>query len=192
MSKNNKNSSVDNLVFERRVGLLLGCLVIISFIVLIFYPQSFNNTTSAVIRFLAAFTAGVSAYLFSGTLNLEAKIPFNETQIRATGAFAAFLAVFLLFFNGISTPNSDNSNQLIETLPNGKYFYGVASTPNEKQARYIIFQKTGPVIEGITYFNKPGDNLACLTGLLSSSSIVEGTYIDYAESMGDENAKLAF
>ena len=60
-----------------------------------------SNGTLAIIRFLAAIFAGISAYFFTGGLGLEAKIPFSKTQLKATGAFAAFIVVLLIFFYGI-------------------------------------------------------------------------------------------
>lgn len=50
---------------------------------------------------LAASFAGISGYLFADHLGLEAKTPFSKTQIRATGAFTAFIIVFLFFLYGL-------------------------------------------------------------------------------------------
>ena len=70
-----------------------------------------NSGTLAIVRFLAAAFAGISGYLFSGNLGLEAKIPWNKTQIRATGTFAAFVVVLLLFFYGVPGIEEPDVNQ---------------------------------------------------------------------------------
>ncbi|AOY81276.1 hypothetical protein BJP36_16555 [Moorena producens JHB] len=104
----------DNLVWERRIGLALACLVVIAFIVFIFYRPEVNSTTIAVIRFLAALVAALSAYLFIGNIGLEGQLPFTKLQLRAAGSFAVFIAVFFLFFypiDGLETPNNVELSQ---------------------------------------------------------------------------------
>ena len=70
-----------------------------------------NDRTLAIVRFLAATFAGISGYFFSGNLGIEAQVPLNKFQIRATGAFATFIITFFFFFVGI--PSS--SQQYLET-----------------------------------------------------------------------------
>ena len=65
-----------------------------------------DGGTLAIVRFLAATFAGISGYLFSGNLGLEASVPLNRTQIRATGAFAAFVLVLFLFFVGVPSSSA--------------------------------------------------------------------------------------
>lgn len=60
-----------------------------------------DSGSLAIIRFLAACFAGIAGYLFSGTLGIETRIPWSRTQIRATGAFAAFVLVLFMFYIGL-------------------------------------------------------------------------------------------
>jgi regulation of enolase protein 1 (concanavalin A-like superfamily) len=92
---------------ERGIALAMAVIVLITLIVLAIQPRSMNAATFAVVRFLAATFAGIAGYLFAGNIGLEANIPFNKTQIRATGAFATF--VLVLFFFGFALPGSSNS-----------------------------------------------------------------------------------
>ena len=86
---------------ERGIALAFAGVVLVTLIVLVLNPQSIQSEALAIIRFLAAIFAGIAGYLFSGNLEIEAKIPLNNTQIRAAGAFAAFIIVLLLFFYGV-------------------------------------------------------------------------------------------
>ncbi|HVT15232.1 MAG TPA: hypothetical protein VHQ90_03490 [Thermoanaerobaculia bacterium] len=93
---------------DRSLGLALTALVVIVFIIFLFYPlKETTAATLSIIRFLAALAAGFSAYLFIGSMDLSGELPLNvsKPQIRATGAFAIFTLVLLLFFLGI--PSSE-------------------------------------------------------------------------------------
>ncbi|MDJ0735785.1 MAG: COR domain-containing protein [Nostocaceae cyanobacterium] len=90
---------------ERGIALTMALAVLVTFIVLVLYPRSMNSGTLAIVRFLAATFAGIAGYLFSGNIGLEAKIPLNKTQLRATGAFAAFVLVLFIFFVGVPPSN---------------------------------------------------------------------------------------
>lgn len=94
---------------ERGIALLFAGAVLATLIFLVINPRFMDEGTLAVARFLAAAFAGISGYLYSGTLGLEAKIPWSKTYIRATGGFAAFVLVLLLFFYGL--PASQDSEQ---------------------------------------------------------------------------------
>nr|WP_322684603.1 COR domain-containing protein [Nostoc sp. DedQUE07]MDZ8130545.1 COR domain-containing protein [Nostoc sp. DedQUE07] len=94
---------------ERGIALAMALAVLIVFIVLVLYPRAMQGSTLAIIRFLAATFAGISGYLLTGSLGLEAHIPLSKTNIKATGAFAAFVLVLLLFFYGV--PASENSDK---------------------------------------------------------------------------------
>ncbi|MEA5621149.1 COR domain-containing protein [Cronbergia sp. UHCC 0137] len=94
---------------ERGISLAMALGVLTTFIVLVLNPRSMNGGTLAIVRFLAATFAGISGYSFSGGLGLEAKIPLNKTQIKATGAFAAFVLVFFIFYVGV--PPSETAPQ---------------------------------------------------------------------------------
>ena len=96
---------------ERGVGLAFAVAVLVTLLVLVLNPRTMTSGTLAIVRFLAAVFAGISGYLFSGSLGLETKIPLNKTQIRATGAFAAFILVLFLFFVGV--PTSDNPPDIL-------------------------------------------------------------------------------
>jgi internalin A len=90
---------------ERGIALAMALVVLIAFIVLILNPRSMNGNALAIVRFLASAFAGIAGYLVSGDLGLESSIPFmkTKTQVKATGAFAAFVLVFLLFYMGVPT-----------------------------------------------------------------------------------------
>ncbi|MEM8640325.1 MAG: GUN4 domain-containing protein [Cyanobacteria bacterium P01_G01_bin.54] len=95
---------------ERGIALALAIVVLMTLVFLVLKPRSMDSGTLAIVRFLAAIFAGISGYLFSGTLGLEAKIPLNKTQIKSTGAFATFVLVLFIFYVGLpsdvaSTPN---------------------------------------------------------------------------------------
>lgn len=117
----NANKPPDNdgsSLWERRIGLGLACIVVFAFILFIFLSPDINSTAKAVIRFLAALVAALSAYLYVGSFNLEGSLPFTKIQVRAAGAFAVFLAVFFLFFQSIdnSPPPTDIESQLIKSF----------------------------------------------------------------------------
>ncbi|PHM06637.1 GTPase [Nostoc sp. 'Peltigera malacea cyanobiont' DB3992] len=94
---------------ERGIALAMALAVLIVFIVLVLNPRAMEGGTLAIVRFLAAAFAGISGYLLTGSLNLEAHVPLSKTNIKATGAFAAFVLVLLLFFYGV--PASENSDK---------------------------------------------------------------------------------
>ncbi len=117
----NANKPPDNdgsSLWERRIGLGLACIVVFAFILFIFLSPDINSTAKAVIRFLAALVAALSAYLYVGSFNLEGLLPLTKIQVRAAGAFAVFLAVFFLFFQNIdnSPPPTDIESQLIKSF----------------------------------------------------------------------------
>ncbi|MFM6753754.1 MAG: hypothetical protein ACKPJ4_03095, partial [Dolichospermum sp.] len=90
---------------ERGIALAMALAVLITFIVLILNPRSMSGNALAIVRFLASAFAGIAGYLVSGDLGLQSSIPFmkTKTQVKATGAFAAFVLVFLLFYMGVPT-----------------------------------------------------------------------------------------
>ncbi|WP_448265105.1 COR domain-containing protein [Nostoc sp. DSM 114159] len=94
---------------ERGIALAMALAVLVVFIVLVLNPRAMEGGTLAIIRFLAAAFAGISGYLLTGSLGLEAHVPLSKTNIKATGAFAAFVLVLLLFFYGV--PASENSDK---------------------------------------------------------------------------------
>lgn len=86
---------------ERGIALGFSGAVLVTLIFLVLHPQLIQTEALAIIRFLAAIFAGIAGYLFAGNLEIKAKIPLNNTQIRAAGAFAAFIVVLLIFFYGV-------------------------------------------------------------------------------------------
>lgn len=113
MNENRKSSrqeptNISNA--ERGIALGFAGAVLVTFLVLVFTPTAMNSGTLAIVRFLAATFAGISGYLYSGNLTLEAKVPWSKAQIRATGGFAAFIVVLLLFFYGIPQSADLNKN----------------------------------------------------------------------------------
>ncbi|MFN6567249.1 COR domain-containing protein [Dendronalium sp. ChiSLP03b] len=104
----NNKPSPQNSPAERGIALGMALAVLMLFIFLVI--QSGTPGQSVIlplVRLLAAAFAGIIGYLVTGNLGLEAHVPFSKTHIRATGAFAAFIVVLLLFFYGV--PTSDNS-----------------------------------------------------------------------------------
>ncbi|RCJ41185.1 hypothetical protein A6770_08860 [Nostoc minutum NIES-26] len=104
----NNKPSPQNSPAERGIALGMAVIVLLLFVILVLFPRATESgTTLAIVRFLAATFAGIAGYLFAGTLGLEAQVPLNKSSIKATGAFAAFVIVLLLFFYGV--PTFDNS-----------------------------------------------------------------------------------
>ena len=95
------NDPQNHFNWERFIGLLLAIGVVVVFIFFLFTPPEITQLTLPIIRFLAALTAGFSAYLFAGSLDFVGSL-YNRIQFRAAGAFAAFIAVFFLFSYGLS------------------------------------------------------------------------------------------
>ena len=88
--------------WERLIALGLAGVVIVTLITYVFFlPEKTDQASVGIVRFLAALVAGLSAYLFAGDLDIEGKVPFGKLGVRASGAFAAFLAILLLFYWGI-------------------------------------------------------------------------------------------
>lgn len=104
--QSNSNSSV-----EIGVALLFAGVVLATLIFLVLNPRAMDEGTLAIVRFLAACFAGLAGYLFSGNLGLEGKIlSLTKAEIKASGGFAAFIIVFILFFLPVSVSESQNSN----------------------------------------------------------------------------------
>ncbi|MEM6256015.1 MAG: hypothetical protein AAF821_24140 [Cyanobacteria bacterium P01_D01_bin.156] len=99
-------------VWERIVALVLASVVIITLIVYVFFlPERTDSATIGLIRFFAALLAGLSAYLFAGNLDLEGKMPLGKLGVRASGAFAVFLAILLFFYWGIPEPDGRSNDE---------------------------------------------------------------------------------
>ncbi|ASC73681.1 putative GUN4 domain-containing protein [Halomicronema hongdechloris C2206] len=94
------NDPQNHFDWERFIGLLLAIGVVIVFVFFLFLPPDINQLTLPIIRFLAALAAGLSAYLFAGSLDFVGSLS-NRIQVKAAGAFAAFIAVFFLFSHGL-------------------------------------------------------------------------------------------
>ena len=90
---------------EKRVAYGLACIVVAALITLVMYPRVMNEGTLAIVRFLAALAGGLSAGLFLGEVQAQGII--NKVLIRASGGFAVFLIIFLLFFYGIPKESND-------------------------------------------------------------------------------------
>ncbi|MCG6138064.1 MAG: hypothetical protein MET45_26110 [Nostoc sp. LLA-1] len=146
---------------ERGIALALAVAVLVTFIVLILYPRKMDGGTLAIVRFLAATFAGIAGYLFTGNLNLEAKMPLNKTQVRATGAFAAFVLVLFVFFFGVPASSSDQS-RFLEDNPKpaieiaqfalnkevSPYFFPCSTKVEGKQMDTYAFTEIGATLMG--------------------------------------------
>lgn len=95
--------------FEKIIALSLASIVVITLCLLVLSPGVMNSGTLAIIRYLAAFSSGLSAYLFLGEVHIQGRI--RRVFVRASGGFALFIIVLLLFFYGIPSSNgSSNGN----------------------------------------------------------------------------------
>ena len=118
-------------VWERVAGFFLASVVVVAFLAYVFNPPKSNDLSLPLIRFLAAFAAALSAYLFGGSLDVGGRVA--RTSFRAAGAFAAFIAVFFLFLYGIpqsSTPVSPQPNEKILPSPSVELPSRSDSIPN--------------------------------------------------------------
>ncbi len=96
------NDPQNHFDWERFIGLLLAIGVVIAFVAFLFTHPEIKQLTLPIVRFLAALAAGLSAYLFAGSLDFVGSLS-NRLQIRAAGAFATFVVVFFLFNYGLSS-----------------------------------------------------------------------------------------
>ena len=71
-----------NSAAERGIALGLAVAVVVVLMTIVLTPRAMDGGTLAIVRFLAALCAGLSGYLFAGTLGLEARLPFNKALIR--------------------------------------------------------------------------------------------------------------
>ena len=69
--------------------------MVAALITLVIYPRVMNEGTLAIVRFLAALAGGLSAGLFLGEVQAQGTI--SKVLIRASGGFAVFLIILLLF-----------------------------------------------------------------------------------------------
>jgi len=90
---------------EKGIAYGLASAVVIVLITLVLNPRAMNGGTLAIVRFLAALAGGLSAGLFLGEVQAQGTI--RKFLIRASGGFAIFIIIFLLFFYGI--PKSSDS-----------------------------------------------------------------------------------
>ena len=102
--------------WERTVILLLAVVIVVAFLILIFNPPQGGEATLPIIRFLASLIAGFFTSYFIGNLNIRGKL-FNTIDVKAAGAFAAFIAVLLLFFYGVPTPDRTPVTQAPDPSP---------------------------------------------------------------------------
>ncbi len=181
---------------ERGVALVFAASALATLIVLALNPNLVNDSTLAIIRFLAATFAGISGYLFSGQLDLEAHIPFTKTQVKATGALASFVTVFLLFFYSVPSGNISSiastdaeANVSIEQFALNReaspYFeicnlqdteFGIdGPTVKLSAVREISLTKLGSELLSLALFEKPQDRWARF-----------GEWISYLKDQPDE------
>lgn len=99
---------------ERGIAYGLACAVVVTLITLVLYPRVMNGGTLAIVRFLAALASGLSAYLFLGEVQIQGTI--RKTAVRASGGFALFIIVLLLFFYGVPSSDSEGKSGVNVTL----------------------------------------------------------------------------
>lgn len=137
-------------VWERVAGFFLASVVVVAFLAYVFNPPKSNDLSLPLIRFLAAFAAALSAYLFGGSLDVGGRVA--RTSFRAAGAFAAFIAVFFLFLYGIpqsSTPVSPQPNEKILPSPSVELPSRSDSIPNRtSEPSQILNELYGKIEQG--------------------------------------------
>jgi len=170
---------------ERRVALTFASLVLVTFLFLVIKPRAMDSATLAIVRFLAATFAGVSGYLFSGDLGLEAKIPLTKVQVRATGAFAAFVLVLVIFFVGIPS-----SSELLKDPKAGKFSIGgivLAETGDHFRVEINVYNPLNHdvIVTGVKMTRSSWGGIACygatsykyvLSGQISADSKVQNGF----------------
>jgi len=107
---------------EKGIAYALAVAVVVVLIALVLYPRVMNDGTLAIVRFLAALAGGLSASLFLGEVQAQGNI--RKVLIRASGGFAMFIIILLLFFYGI--PRSNSSQEKPISL---RYLTGVNDYP---------------------------------------------------------------
>lgn len=112
---------------ERGIAYGLACAVVVTLITLVLHPRVMNGGTLAIVRFLAALASGLSAYLFLGEVQIQGTI--RKTAVRASGGFALFIIVLLLFFYGVPSSDSEGKSGVNVTLnpPNNEIPYESAT-----------------------------------------------------------------
>lgn len=91
------------LPIEQKYALVATGLMSLLLAALIINPEFTNNRTPERVKLLLALAAGSITYMLVGYLGLEAKIPWNKTQIRAASSLIAFSVAIVLSRYGVSS-----------------------------------------------------------------------------------------
>jgi hypothetical protein len=133
---------------ERGVALAFAFVALGTLIFLVINNRPMDNGTLAIVRFLAAFCAGISGYLLSGNLGLEARLPWIKMLIRATGASAAFVVTQFLFYWGLPyndvIPNQSVNQSKAPAIENPSYSKNFQPKPDSSPS--ISIPKESPSI----------------------------------------------
>jgi hypothetical protein len=148
--KQKKSASHNQIsAIERGIALALAVAVLVTLIVLVLYPRAMNGVTSAIVRLLASIFAGIAGYFFTGNLSLETKIPLSKSQIKASGAFAAFVLVLLLFFVGLPASSDSSNTNNVNLSENEDGSSLVKPTTNTQRSQENITPITWNYYQGI-------------------------------------------
>jgi hypothetical protein len=123
ISRDSSKTTVRISPVEKGVAYALAISVVIVLIFLVLSPRAMNDGTLAIVRFLAALAGAVAAGLFLG--EVKAQGAFNRLSIRASGGFAIFIIIFLLFFYGIPKLNESTTGKPISF----RYLTGINDYP---------------------------------------------------------------
>ncbi|MDB9528629.1 hypothetical protein PN498_21740 [Oscillatoria sp. CS-180] len=63
------------------------------------------------------------------------------------------------------------SDESIESLLDGRYFYGEAASPDEQGANYAVFEKAENVVTGLLYININSGDFACFKGEIEVDTV---------------------
>ena len=92
---------------EKIASFVFAGIALATLIALVFLPRTIDDRTFPIIRFIAAFASGMSAFLFLGDVELGIK-KFPKLAIKASGGFALFMIVWFSFFYGV--PERDGNS----------------------------------------------------------------------------------
>lgn len=183
------SGSPANNHWERRAGLVCAGFVILAFIYYVFNPPASGDASNAIIRFLAAMTAGLSATLFIGTLEIQGRQ--RQAIIKATGGFAIALIVLVLFFYGIpSAPSQFPTDAEVSVLPAETTTWSSRATAIDNQSADPVERAEGLITEFrdqlIEWYEPIPVSVKEGNGIPKMEDDVENKLTDIINQLGDD------